>query len=324
MFPLKVLSGSVSLLALLIWGLPCSAQDVLVYDVSSQLRSREAAIQSGYTVTAATSGVAFVDEIQTGTWDLISIDIPSGGMDVSISDAVAAYVAAGGKAMIGYWDLDGGAIGTPLRVAFQIDSATDYTTPLEVFAWDAAHPIFTSPNPITGPIVPTLNPWADDGDRLIAAAGAVEVGGFTATEALGEAAIVIGNNNTTIANGFVYDSFDAAEIIPLLQNEMSFLINGGVVAGPEFRRGDVNDDAVFDVSDMVFALASLFIVGSDAPPCESAADLNDDGVFDVSDTVYGLASLFIPGAPLPPAPAAACGEDPTDDPLECLASSVCP
>ncbi|MCA8961622.1 MAG: hypothetical protein KDC38_13955 [Planctomycetes bacterium] len=98
---------------------------------------------------------------------------------------------------------------------------------------------------------------------------------------------------------------------------------GNGSAGPEFRRGDINDDGGFDISDMVFGLASLFIPGSAPPGCLDAADLNDDGVFDVSDPVSGLAALFIVGTPPPPEPVD-CGVDTTPSGLDCGAYTSCP
>lgn len=93
--------------------------------------------------------------------------------------------------------------------------------------------------------------------------------------------------------------------------------------GFSFRRGDVNNDGGFDVSDVVYALAALFIPGSPPATCKDAADVNDDGLIDVSDAVYALAALFVPGAAPAPTPGSTqCGPDPTADLLDC--SSSCP
>src|SRR4030095_13920324 len=51
-----------------------------------------------------------------------------------------------------------------------------------------------------------------------------------------------------------------------------------------FRRGDANSDAILDLSDAIFTLASLFS-GGPAPACEDAADSNDDGTLDISDAI---------------------------------------
>ncbi|MCA8960152.1 MAG: VCBS repeat-containing protein [Planctomycetes bacterium] len=108
--------------------------------------------------------------------------------------------------------------------------------------------------------------------------------------------------------------------VTLLRNTSA----GTPPAGTNFVRGNVNGDLMVDISDAVYALASLFITGSDAPACVDSADVNDDGTFDISDAVYLLAHLFIPGASAPPAPFPACGVDPTADALDCASFPACP
>jgi len=83
---------------------------------------------------------------------------------------------------------------------------------------------------------------------------------------------------------------------------------------PVFLRGRVNSDASVDISDAVSALLYLFAGG--VIGCPDAADTNDDGLTNVTDAVYLLEHLFRGGPDLP-TPNGACGEDPTDDALEC-------
>lgn len=93
---------------------------------------------------------------------------------------------------------------------------------------------------------------------------------------------------------------------------------------PQFVRGDVNDDGNFDIGDPIGILTILFIFGSDPLACEDAGDVNDDGQVNIADAIFALGSLFVAGAPAPPDPFPDCGEDPTDDPLDCTASVSCP
>ncbi|HLU50035.1 MAG TPA: choice-of-anchor Q domain-containing protein, partial [Planctomycetota bacterium] len=89
-----------------------------------------------------------------------------------------------------------------------------------------------------------------------------------------------------------------------------------------FRRGDANLDAKLDLSDAVFVLDGLF-EGGTAPVCDDAADVNDDGRIDISDPIVALRYLFL-GAPASiAAPGLDCGEDLTDDALECAESGPC-
>ncbi|MEM7262518.1 MAG: dockerin type I repeat-containing protein [Planctomycetota bacterium] len=303
------------------------AQTVLVYDGNTNNSNAVAAATAfGLPTTIVANDAGFIAELTGGTWDLVVVDVPSGipFTDVGVGTALDAHVAAGGKAMLCWWSLDGGSLdplAAQIRATFQVESAVDFFVVMPTFAWDSTHPIFLEPNLIPLPLTPATDFWADNGDRLTGAPGTVEIGGFVATPTPGEASIVIGNGGSTIANGFMFDDYATADIVPFLVNEMNFLLFG---QGPTFSRGDVNDDGVFDVSDAVFALASLFILASPQPTCPDSADANDDGVFDVSDVVFSLAALFIPGSDPPPDPVT-CGVDASDsDALDCPVYDSCP
>jgi len=93
------------------------------------------------------------------------------------------------------------------------------------------------------------------------------------------------------------------------------LTEGGILAGAQFLRGDVNMDAFYDLSDPVISLEYVFRGGFD-PDCLRAADVNDDEKVDLSDSIYSLAYLFT-GGPAPPTPFETMGADPTPGPLSC-------
>ncbi|MEM7165495.1 MAG: hypothetical protein AAF581_08525 [Planctomycetota bacterium] len=92
--------------------------------------------------------------------------------------------------------------------------------------------------------------------------------------------------------------------------------------GPNFLRGDVNDDGAVNIGDPVALLGFLF--SSQAIPCELAADANDDEGVNVADAVFELSVLFgASGEQLPP-PVVACGQDPTLGALPCGTLMQCP
>jgi len=88
----------------------------------------------------------------------------------------------------------------------------------------------------------------------------------------------------------------------------------------DFIRGDVNADAVVDLSDAVSLLGCLF-VGTVCPTCQDAADTNDDGSVDISDAIFPIDWLFLGEPGLPPPDT--CGTDPTPDGLDCAAFPPC-
>ena len=75
--------------------------------------------------------------------------------------------------------------------------------------------------------------------------------------------------------------------------------------GPQFVRGDCNDDGRPDIADAVCALNWLF-VGSVPPRCVAATNANGDATFNIADPVYLLNYLF-GGGPAPTAPYPDCG-----------------
>jgi len=90
--------------------------------------------------------------------------------------------------------------------------------------------------------------------------------------------------------------------------------------GGLFRRGDVNGDGLFQISDAVALISSLF----EALPtsCEVSADVNDDEKVDLADAIYLLSYLFANGLE-PPPPFETCGYDPTVGDLSCEAQEAC-
>lgn len=87
----------------------------------------------------------------------------------------------------------------------------------------------------------------------------------------------------------------------------------------DFRRGDVNNDGLVDMTDVTSLMDYLFL-GTFKQSCDDAADVNDSGIIDNSDVVYQLRFLFEGGPPPPHPGPSRCGEDQTGDELTCLYS----
>ncbi len=93
------------------------------------------------------------------------------------------------------------------------------------------------------------------------------------------------------------------------------LTGGGIVdQSTSFLRGDANEDANVDISDVIYILGALF-QGRPLPFCPDAADTNDDGKLDLSDAIHLLQYLYQGGTL--PEPSLEQGFDPTVDSLVC-------
>jgi hypothetical protein len=83
----------------------------------------------------------------------------------------------------------------------------------------------------------------------------------------------------------------------------------------EFRRGDVDQNDVLELTDGIRMLGELFL-GDPPSACEDATDVNDDGERNVADPVMLFNHLFRGVATLPE-PHGNVGQDPTADDLIC-------
>jgi hypothetical protein len=70
-----------------------------------------------------------------------------------------------------------------------------------------------------------------------------------------------------------------------------------ITVGQLYLRGDVNNDQVINVSDVVYLINYLFINGPEPKPFLWIGDVNWDGNVNVSDAVYLINYLFISGPP---------------------------
>jgi hypothetical protein len=101
-------------------------------------------------------------------------------------------------------------------------------------------------------------------------------------------------------------------------------------ASPRFVRGDVDVNGSIELTDGIRLLGNLFL-GRPEPVCLDAADINDDGLMDISDAISIFQWLFLGGAPpRAPSPSATaydasdCGQDSTEDSLDCQEFNMCP
>ncbi len=75
-------------------------------------------------------------------------------------------------------------------------------------------------------------------------------------------------------------------------------------------RGDCNGDGGVDISDGIFHLNSLFVLGSEQTDCLEACNSNDDDASDISDAIFTFNFLFVAGSETIPSPYPVCGPDP--------------
>lgn len=130
----------------------------------------------------------------------------------------ADLVDIGGRAILQHWDL----IENPcLAAAFDVSVVQNLNSPPPVYDWGGS-PLFAG---LTSP-VQFADLFGVDGQRLQPNAGGLAQAGFVSTPTANQAALVAGNENRTLVNGFALEEITAAaQAVQLAQNEIEFLIN---------------------------------------------------------------------------------------------------
>jgi hypothetical protein len=215
---------------------------VLVFDHLSANQTTRAALDLlGLDYTPSTL-LDFNDQLANGIWDLVIVEandeipvdlpgIPQYGSEDW--DALRAYVEGGGQAILSFWDGAGdlyenldvrGLFGVNTFGSFNLSDLTGRT----VTPW-VAHPVFDGPAGTVGP----LTQWTDNGffdgselawsQNIGGQPDAIPLAGWTASEQVLQASIVLFNDGRTIYNGMALDRLDHPQAVVLMANEVAFL-----------------------------------------------------------------------------------------------------
>lgn len=151
--------------------------------------------------------------IVTPSSALVIIDAVNNIHDFS---ALVGFLAQGGRVLLQYWNLGPGSV----ESAFQV---TDYTTlisPLPVYNWGGS-PFFDG---VTSPLL-LYDLVFVDGHTLQAVGNAYAVAGFVSSPTVNQAAVVVGNTNRSIVNGFLGEETSlSVDGVRFAQNEIQFLL----------------------------------------------------------------------------------------------------
>lgn len=212
-------------MAALVTALPgrAEAASILLYDHNTDKQNAQGALNNlGLSYTIA--GAGNFNTLLTGnTWDLVILDLPS-NLPTGGFATLVAYIGGGGSAIMSFWSLPSEAA---LAAAFEVSAASSFFEPQDVYAWDAAHPIFAG----VGALNSWTDTWGDDGDRFDSD-GATLLGGFSPAAAAGMGGIALGNGGRTIYNGFLFDEIDGPDGRLLIENQIEFVLAANVVPEP--------------------------------------------------------------------------------------------
>lgn len=183
---------------------------------------------SNYSYVLTDNTGAFYDRlVHGGPWRLVIVDQYASVLDASTISALVNYISSSGRVIICHWFWDDGDA-APLIAALQAAYIDDFSVPLPLYRWNAAHPVFNTPNAVGDFSGGFDNPCYTEGARFEPQSGATALAGYTTNVQSGEASIILGNDGRTILNGEVFDVFPS-NVVPLIENEILFLLGGGSI-----------------------------------------------------------------------------------------------
>ena len=201
----------------------------------------------------------FESALASGSWDLVIVDNYTFVLG-EVWDDIDAHIAAGGKALITTWNLDG-VSAAPLWAHLGLQWVGDLFSPQPVFRWNPGHPLFTHPESV--PDFTQLSDfYTDDGDRVNAIGSAQLVAGFTAAPASGQGALLVAASRHAIVNTFMpventsdRDADGKLDGVELFTNEVASLtipswLSAEVESGTVPPGGSVDVQITFDASEL--------------------------------------------------------------------------
>jgi len=201
-----------------LYAIGAQAADILYWsDTKHGVDAMDAALAaSGHTITTASNETDFVTKVTAGGWDLV-VNFNQNIENAAAVSATNSWVTGGGKAIFTHWIPSAGA-------AF----GASYTGQINSTSFSVSNPLLATG--ITNPIG-LYNPgWA------FFSLGMAETTGISAADfANADDAIIIGNSDRTIINGFLNDTFvDLAQGQALFTNEINYmLVSDPPIAVPE-------------------------------------------------------------------------------------------
>lgn len=186
-------------------------QAILVLDEQCQGSSSyfpRALDNLGYKYTLTSDEEELVAALSNGgPWDLIVVDEYLHRLGTDTLSRLEAYVKAGGRLYMNHWAWNE-SLAAALGAVLVPESR--YTKPLQIYAWEPEHPLFTTPNRFAS-LVPAKDTCGADGAKFKPAEGSLALAGYTTSSAAGEAALIIGNEGRTVLFGGIIGLFSGDE-----------------------------------------------------------------------------------------------------------------
>jgi hypothetical protein len=178
----------------------------------------------GISFVETTTPTDFGSALASGTsWDLVLVDAYNDALSAATNAAIRDYIANGGRIYMNDWNLDA-------QTALSLGAVlgTGLTQPPTFSRWDPDHPLFVDPNAV-GDAAPNANTCGRDASQLEPSPGALAIGGYSAAPAPNEAGLIVANGGRTVLLGTTPGLYPAAQMVPLLENVILFLLSPDIL-----------------------------------------------------------------------------------------------
>ena len=148
----------------------------------------------------------YVDDfLDSKSWGLLIVNEVNHALSTGELDELYAYVDAGGKLLMSYYDMDA-ADTHPLWSKLGMEYSSTLSGEPSMYVWDTTHPIFTQPNDHSEANYSSGAYFADDGDTVTVLDGFTALAGSTASVQDGNAVIVASSTRQTLYNSYLIDA----------------------------------------------------------------------------------------------------------------------
>ena len=138
-------------------------------------------------------------------WDLVIADVPGGSLNGYFDD-LQAYVEAGGKLIISYYQMNSYA-GSPLWPFLGVLPVAYAGDQPDVYIWVSDSPVFNIPAEYGADLFRPTEDYGSEGSYLHVFSNATSLAGFSSSPTTNETVIALRNDGRALVNAFLIDEF---------------------------------------------------------------------------------------------------------------------
>ncbi|MHA1556544.1 MAG: DUF4350 domain-containing protein [Candidatus Heimdallarchaeota archaeon] len=140
-------------------------------------------------------------------WDMVIINSANQFGLENYYDEIEDYVDSGGMLIMSHFDMDIDDT-HPLWAKLGFEYVNTFSDQPPLYIWDIGHPIFNQPFDYNAANFTYGSAAGDDGDMLAVLPNGIPLAGLNTTETAGGAIIVLRDDEQTLFNGYLIDSFN--------------------------------------------------------------------------------------------------------------------